>query len=68
MENDFVLKKLLYDADISKELFKTFPKYTQKTIYNALNGAYVSQTVMQIRKRALDLGAHEKGCEQVDIL
>ena len=63
------MNKICYDRETLEELCKCFPQVSEKTVTNALNGIYPNSLVApKIRKRALDLGLHEKGEEKVTIL
>jgi len=60
--------KILWDREIMAELKKSFPRTTEMTIRNALNRVHCSELSKRICKRALDLGAFEKGKEEVTVL
>ena len=63
------LRKICWDEDAMIELKKSFPNVKVRTIRDSLNGIYPNSVVApKIRKRALDLGLHEKGEEKVTIL
>jgi hypothetical protein len=65
------MAKILYDDEIGRKLVEEFKGVcvcVARTVRNALNGSSNSDICKRIRKRALDLGARQKGTETVKYL
>jgi hypothetical protein len=63
------MAKILYDDEIGRKLVEEFKgTCVARTMRNALNGSSNSDICKCIRKRALDLGARQKGTETIKYL